>query len=300
MSADRTPAFVPVALNLHLTARCNYACKFCWAPFTDVPGSLDRAGWLRLIEAVARERVLSERFVVDKITFAGGEPTLLPFLPELIRAAKEAGFTTCVVTNGTGITRPFLAAAGPWLDWVTVSLDSADEQVNAAMGRGRGQHVSTVLRAVALVREHGGPRVRMNTVVTATTWSEDISGVVRAIAPDRWKVLQATLIRGQNDDAGALLDVTPAQFASFLERHQALNPVEETTASILGGYLMIDPLGRVFSDAPGCHVYGPPVLEVGLARSAVETGWDPQRFLDRGGVWPWRPSLDGEGAPSGA
>ena len=94
--------------------------------------------------------------------------------------------------------------------------------------------------------------------------------------------------------------MTPAQFATSRGAHRARTPVEETPASILGGYLMIDPLGRVFSDAPGRHVYGPPVLEVGLARSAVGTGWEPQRFLDRGGVWPWRPGQDGDKAPSGA
>jgi len=288
MTTDFFASGVPVTLNLHLTARCNYDCTFCFATFTDVPGTLDKHDQLRLIDAVTRGRVLLGRFVVDKLTFAGGEPTLLRHLPELIRAAKDAGFTTCVVTNGTGVNDEFLAAAGHWLDWVTLSLDSADETVNAAMGRGRGKHVAGVLRAVARIRKHGGPRVRMNTVVTATTWSEDLSGVVRAVAPERWKILQATRVEGQNDRAGTLLDLTPDQFASFVERHRALNPVVEDADAIRGGYLMVDPLGRAFSNAPGRLIYGSPVLKVGLETSAREVGWDPDKFLERGGVWDWR------------
>ena len=35
-----------------------------------------------------------------KITFVGGEPTLCPWLPELIRHAKQQNVSTMVVTNG--------------------------------------------------------------------------------------------------------------------------------------------------------------------------------------------------------
>lgn len=34
------------------------------------------------------------------INFAGGEPTLCPWLPDLLRRAKELNLTTAIVTNG--------------------------------------------------------------------------------------------------------------------------------------------------------------------------------------------------------
>ncbi|WP_282071372.1 hypothetical protein [Polaribacter atrinae] len=37
----------------------------------------------------------------EKITFAGGEPMLCPWLPKLIKTAKELGLTTMIVTNGS-------------------------------------------------------------------------------------------------------------------------------------------------------------------------------------------------------
>ena len=288
MHFDRSTRSVPVTLNLHLTARCNYHCTFCWAPFLDVPGAIGRDDWLRLIYVVARNRTLSGEYFVDKITFAGGEPTLLPYLPDLVRAAKERGFTTCIVTNGTGVTDAFLERTGPWLDWLTLSLDSGDERTNTELGRGSGGHVENILRAADRIRRYAGIRVRLNTVVTAKNCDEDLAPLVRRIAPLRWKILQGTRIAGQNEGAGAVLDVTPAQFAAFVETHRDLGPVVETAGAILGSYLMVDPLGRVFSNSRGRHDYGAPVLVAGLEASALQAGWLPQRFEDRGGIWDWR------------
>ena len=62
----------------------------------------------------------------------------------------------------------------------------------------------------------------------------------------------------------------------------------EGTGSILGSYLMVDPLGRAFGNATGTHVYGEPILSVGIEKSVAQTGWVPERFLSRGGVWDWR------------
>ena len=278
----------PVTLNLHLTARCNYRCGFCWATFREVPGALGRSHWIELINRVGASPELFGTHVIDKITFAGGEPTLLPFLPDLIRTAKENGIVTCVVTNSTGITDRFLDRAAPWLDWITFSLDSADERVNREIGRGTGGHVASVLDAAARVRRRGGISIRLNTVVTASNHAEDLSPIVRQISPARWKVLQATPMAGQNDGADALLAVTPAQFAAYVARHEALGPVVESTPSILGSYLMVDPLGRAFGNASGRHIYGEPLLRVGLEASVLQAGWRPEHFEARGGVWDWR------------
>ena len=75
------------------------------------------------------------------------------------------------------------------------------------------------------MRGHPHVRVRLNTVVVAENHDEDMSEIVRGIAPDRWKVLQGTRIDGQNDGAAERFEVTPAQHVAFLDRHRALAPV---------------------------------------------------------------------------
>src|SRR5687767_11101526 len=104
MDSSKSASTIKVTLNLHITATCNYKCVACWATFRDVPAALDRDGWLRLIDLVGANRIVRPGYTVDKITFAGGEPTLVPWLPELVERAKRHGFVTCIVTNGTRIT----------------------------------------------------------------------------------------------------------------------------------------------------------------------------------------------------
>jgi radical S-adenosyl methionine domain-containing protein 2 len=58
----------------------------------------------------------------SKLTFVGGEPLLHPMLPQLIQAAKEAGLTTCVVTNGSRLTVDWLQDMRPHLDWLALSV----------------------------------------------------------------------------------------------------------------------------------------------------------------------------------
>ncbi|MCB9729104.1 MAG: radical SAM protein [Deltaproteobacteria bacterium] len=83
---NRTATALPPTVNLHLVAHCNYACRYCYARFESerrVPRTQVDA-WIRLL------RLLPEHGV-RRVTFAGGEPTLLQELPELLEAASGAG-----------------------------------------------------------------------------------------------------------------------------------------------------------------------------------------------------------------
>ena len=80
------------AVNFHLWKPCNYKCTFCFATFDDVPGRLTSTDARRVVDEVAP--------YTDKITFVGGEPTLCPFLGDLVDGAHAAGLATCIVSNG--------------------------------------------------------------------------------------------------------------------------------------------------------------------------------------------------------
>jgi radical S-adenosyl methionine domain-containing protein 2 len=113
---------MPPTVNYHLWAACNMRCRFCFAPFQDVIDDVLPRGHLPREESVQLVRVLASRFA--KVTFVGGEPTLCPWLPELVRTAKELGATTMLVTNGTRLERVIGELQGV-LDWVALSIDSA-------------------------------------------------------------------------------------------------------------------------------------------------------------------------------
>ena len=62
-------------------------CRFCFATFQDVKQTVLPRGHLPREQAIAVvEQLAAAGF--DKITFAGGEPTLCPWIGELIERAK--------------------------------------------------------------------------------------------------------------------------------------------------------------------------------------------------------------------
>ncbi|QQR95242.1 MAG: radical SAM protein [Bacteroidota bacterium] len=104
---QRTKQFIP-AVNFHLWEPCNMRCKFCFATFQDVKRSILPKGHLPKEQAVQVVQQLAD-FGFQKITFAGGEPTLCKWLPDLIATAKGSGMTTMIVSNGSRLTDEFLS-----------------------------------------------------------------------------------------------------------------------------------------------------------------------------------------------
>lgn len=280
---------LPPAVNFHVEKQCNLRCSFCYAAFND-----DQA--LRSIrhglpEAEARRVVeLVHAAGAKKLTFVGGEPTLCPYLPSLLRLARNLGLVSTLVTNGARLERVLELAPG-CLDWVGLSVDSADEITQAALGRGQGDHVARSVRLFALLHDRG-IRVKLNTVVTALNWQEDMSHFVRSVRPERWKVFQVLPVRGQNDQTIAPLLITPEHFATFVARHRSLEAegiaiAAETNDDMTGSYAMIDPLGRFFSNVGGRYRYSRPILDVGVAAAFSDIQFDHARFESRGGVYDW-------------
>jgi hypothetical protein len=46
-----------------------------------------------------------------------------------------------------------------------------------------------------------------------------------------------------------------------------------------GSYIMIDPMGRFFDNVDGRLVYGPSILDVGVAQAFAEVRWERERMV---------------------
>lgn len=271
------------SVNFHLHKRCDSRCDFCFATFRDVTGQLTPDEARCLLDTLRAAGV-------EKLNFAGGEPTLHPDLGGLLAHARALGFTTSIVTNGARLAALLDQHAG-LLDWVGLSADSGDEATQLALGRGHGDHVARTLRHADLLRL-AGVKVKLNTVVNALNWREDMGAFVRRVHPARWKVFQALPMRGQNEDAIDPLLIGPAEVAAFTERHAVLAadgfaPVVEDNDAMTGSYAMIDPLGRFFGNNTGAHVYSDPILEVGVGVALDQVGYSRDKYLARGGRYAW-------------
>jgi len=274
--------------------------------FNDDPSArgamLPRDQMYRIVEQIA-SAALPAGMKSRKLTFAGGEPTLCPWLPDLIGHASSLGLVTMLVTNGSRCDEAYLTRLAPVLDWLTVSIDSLNPETNQRIGRNdsRGVVLSAVQCAEILTQARAlSIRTKVNTVVSRLNASEDMSAFIRDSGIDRWKILQIMGVGGQNDPHFKDLSVTREVFDEFVERHAAvaqsgIRVVPEPVTAIRGSYCMIDPHGRFFDSDSGPHRYSAPILDVGIERAFATVAFDRERFEVRGGSYDFgspRPKED--------
>lgn len=271
------------SLSYHLTKSCNYRCRFCYAHFYEV-----KENHLNLDDAKKLISLLFEGGT-RKLTFAGGEPTLIKYLPDLVIHASDLGMTTVLITNGSKLNQEYLDKMKGKLDWIGLSIDSGKEDINRELGRGDGELVKRIIQLSQLIRENK-ITIKLNTVVTSLIWEEDMNWLIKKIKPRRWKVFQMLPIEGENDDAHDLL-VTSKQFDHFIKNHKKSNPVAERNEDMKGGYVMIDPEGRFFNNDTGIMMHGPSILEVGVEKAFTFSNFSYDTFLGRGGIYEWDNSI---------
>jgi radical S-adenosyl methionine domain-containing protein 2 len=272
-------------------------CGFCFATYKDTehelpPGHLPRESLLRLIEQLAEHGA-------RKMTFVGGEPTLCPWLGELIEHAKRCGLTTMLVSNGWRLREPdYMDTNLRDLDWLTLSVDSIDERRNLASGRAhRGREVLPVgdLFQIGNKARELGMRLKLNTVVHAYNHDEDVGPFVATLQPERWKLFRALRVAGQNDAKFDRFEITAEQFRAFIARHawlaeQDIAVVPEDNSDMRGTYAMIDPRGCFYDSVDGTHRYSRPILEVGVMQAWSEVRFSPEAFASRGGLYDFEAS----------
>ncbi len=287
---------LPPSVNFHLWKPCNMRCRFCFATFDDIKGSVPK-GHISEDESVAVvQRLAAAGF--RKLTFAGGEPTLCPWLERLVRTAKRAGMTTMLVSNASRLLDlPWvLDPEGP-LDWVALSIDSARPDTHEQLGRALRGKAMTNQRYVEIAEglREAGVRLKLNTVVTDLNADEDMSDLVKALQPERWKILRMLPVDGQNDGSRDL-QVDLPRFRGFVERHRklvnrGLRIVDEDHEDIRGTYAMVDPGGRFFDDTQGGHTYSQAILEVGVGPAWRQVCFRPESFEARRGRYDWEAPL---------
>ncbi|TFF63576.1 MAG: radical SAM protein [Promethearchaeota archaeon] len=269
----------PISVNLHFWPFCNMNCKYCFAHFRDINTSLTKNEWFDIIEELANNNF-------EKINFAGGEPTLCPFLDDLIIFAKELGLTTSLISNGTGINQEFINKIRDSIDWIGLSLDSSHENTQYRLGRGNGHYVNGILEKSRLVK-NAGINLKINTVITKLNYNEDMNGILGKINPKRWKAFQVLFIDNQNTEWRERLSITNSEFQFFLNQHKLMNPIPETNEAMINSYIMVNPEGRFFQNSEMRYTYSKPILNVGVENALNEIYYNHQKFLKRGGLYCW-------------
>ncbi|MFJ2773379.1 radical SAM protein [Streptomyces sp. NPDC087300] len=238
---------LPPYVDLRPIGRCNLSCPFCFGPRHEVP-SMDEETALR-VASVLRDGG------VQGVVISGGEPTLLPYLPELVRelsAPLPDGRQIRVVlsTNGLAPLRA-MERVLPWLSWIALPLESKDESEHRLLRTGVAPHRDKVLVLLREIRKnHPHVRVKLGTVVTRlnTAGAPGVLDLIEdeAALPHVWKVYQMSETNYGADNRD-WLSLDDAEFEAVVarceeaaERHRVpLRVYRNSTRT--GSYFFVDP-----------------------------------------------------------
>ena len=150
------PGVVPAPLGLlaELTHRCPLGCPYCSNPLAldKRDDELDTATWARVFREAAALGVL-------QVHLSGGEPAARRDLPDIVRASREAGLYSNLITSAVGLTPQTLAALGDaGLDHVQISIQDSDAA--------SADHIAGYRGASARKRAIAGEVVRLGLPLT--------------------------------------------------------------------------------------------------------------------------------------
>jgi wyosine [tRNA(Phe)-imidazoG37] synthetase (radical SAM superfamily) len=107
--------------------RCNFDCIYCELDPAKPVESYDNPPNPEEIFEEIKKAINKFRFDVLTVT-SNGEPTLYPYLSELMDLIKTLNYKTLILSNSSTINRPEIQETLKKFDIVKLSLDSADEK----------------------------------------------------------------------------------------------------------------------------------------------------------------------------
>ena len=172
---------------------CNFDCVYCELSGAKTVNAIQDPPSVEEI-LVALKDALRTHQNIDVITLtANGEPTLYPYLQELINEVNKlkGRAKTLILSNGSGVCDPKICEALKELDIVKFSLDSAVQSTFKKIDRNKsGIEVSEIIKAMAKFRKEFAGELVLEILVVAgfndkKSEFEALNVVINEIAPHR-------------------------------------------------------------------------------------------------------------------
>lgn len=196
----------------NITTKCNQNCKYC-----------HRFLGIHDLCYEENEKILNN-LIKDGITdttWTGGEALLYPNLISLLKKAKENGIKNKLITNGMLLAQnDDIKEICNYLDSLTLSIDSIDNEVNAELGRGMNHYynIKTILEYV----KDKKLKLNINTVVSKKNINqlEDLGKFLNEYKINSWRVFQFMPLRETAEKNKEQFEISDAEFESKKEVFQ--------------------------------------------------------------------------------
>lgn len=284
-----------LVINFHMTEACNYRCGYCYATWdnhvlsselhhidTQVSSLLSRLADYFLSDNQLKNQLGYQKV---RINFAGGEPIMLGSrFVEALLYAKSLGFNTSIITNGHFLSAQILSRISTYIDMLGISFDTGDYLIADSIGRldRKGNWLSPeklveICSRYRLLNPTG--KLKLNTVVNAFNWRENLTSTMKRVKPDKWKLLRVLPVQQQD------CTITNEQYRAYVERHHELTDfvVEEDNDAMWQSYLMINPDGCFYQnsgDGEG-HTHSKSILDIGVEKAFQQISFNVEAFARR-------------------
>jgi len=236
-------------LRISVTDRCNFRCTYCMPKEVfgrDFP-FLPRKEILTF-EEITRLAQIFMAHGVEKIRLTGGEPLLRKDIEQLVQmlAQIEGLKDLTLTTNGSLLARKAEALKAAGLQRITVSLDSLDNSVFAAMND-VGFPVERVLEGIEAADRAGLQPIKINMVVKRGVNDHHVIDMARHFRGTGYIVRFIEFMDVGQSNGWNMEQVVPAaEIVRMIDQHWSLEPADPNyRGEVANRYRYTDGQGEV-------------------------------------------------------
>ena len=159
------PGYVACTL---FTRGCNMRCPFCHNASLVVRAEEQRMYTNEEILAFLKKR----QGMLDGVAITGGEPTLMPYLPEFMAEVRELGYKIKLDTNGTRPDSLRSIIERGLVDYVAMDIKNCKEKYGETVGFDSSYDLSSIEDSISILKE-GKVDFEFRTTVSKTFHTPD-------------------------------------------------------------------------------------------------------------------------------
>jgi radical SAM protein with 4Fe4S-binding SPASM domain len=167
-----------LSMEIEFSRICNFRCSYCYVE--DKAGCTGELSRAEIKDTILQAKELGAR----KIIILGGEPSIYPYLEEMLDFLHQEELEIEMFTNGTGIDRQLAAVLAKYRVRVALKLNSRDKEIQDRLAGKKGAY-GIMTRALATFKEAGYPSRELFLAISTVICRQNIEEL-----PAMWQWLR--------------------------------------------------------------------------------------------------------------